>query len=76
MTATNAATLSVGDLVVFPAEPELGVGRVERFVDVDGVASVRVLLYVRAGFVVRALDQVRACPPSTPVVPTPQNPTS
>ena len=62
--------MNVGDLVVFPGEPALGVGRIERFVDVDGVASVRVLLYVRVGFVVRRVDDVRACPPGTPVVPS------
>ncbi len=52
-----------GDLVVIPAEPALGVCRVERLLDVDGVPSVRVLLYVRLGFVVRPLDAVKPCPP-------------
>ena len=55
--------MSVGDLVVIPAEPALGVGRVERFVDVDGKPHVRVLLYERLGFVVRSLDAVAPCPP-------------
>ena len=67
--AAEGGALAVGDLVVFPAEPALGVGRIERFVDVDGAPSVRVLLYVRVGFVVRPIAAVRPCPPRTPVAP-------
>jgi hypothetical protein len=51
--------LAVGDLVVFPAERALGVGRIERIVDGDA----RVLLYDTLGFVVRPLASVSPCPP-------------
>jgi hypothetical protein len=57
--------VNVGDLVVVPAEPSLGVGRVERFVDAD---EVRIMLYARVGFVVRKRDEVKLCAPMTGVV--------
>jgi len=53
--------VNVGALVVVPAEPALGVGRVERLL--DGGSRVRILLYARLGFVVRALADVKPCPP-------------
>lgn len=55
--------MSVGDLVVLPAEPTLGVGRIERFTDLDGAKAVRVLLYPSGEFVVRPLGDVAPCPP-------------
>ena len=63
-------SFQVGDLVVVQNEPDLGVGRVERFLDVDGVASVRVWLYASSRFVIRKRDDVIACPPNTPVDPS------
>jgi hypothetical protein len=65
--ATANAEMAVGDLVIVPREPTLGVCRVERFLDVDGVASVRLLMYARAGFVVRATIDTAPCPPNTRV---------
>jgi hypothetical protein len=58
-------SVSVGDLVIITQERELGVGRVERFLD-DG--RVRIWLYASGTFIVRARDQVAPCPPNTPVV--------
>lgn len=56
-----------GELVIVPAEPALGVGRVERLLDLDGVVSVRLLLYIDGSFVVRALADIAACPANTRV---------
>ena len=63
--------MNVGDLVVVPTEPGLGVGRVERLLDVDGRPGARMFLYESGDFVVRALDVVTACPPGVwpPVTP-------
>jgi hypothetical protein len=59
--------VNVGDLVIIVAEPELGVGRVERFVDVNGARAVRVLLYRDGTFIVRAESELAPCPPNTRV---------
>lgn len=59
--------VNVGDLVIIVKEPELGVGRVERFVDVDGARQVRVLLYRDGTFVVRPAEELAPCPPNTRV---------
>lgn len=56
--------MTVGDLVIIPAEPELGVGRVERLLD-DG--TVRVLLYRDGTFIVRNANELAPCPPNTRV---------
>lgn len=59
--------MNVGDLVIVTAEPALGVGRVERFIDVDDVRMVRVLLYRDGTFIVRAFNELAPCPPNTRV---------
>jgi hypothetical protein len=60
---TQAPTPTVGDLVVVPAEPGLGVGRLERIVTVDGREHARVILYDDGRIVLRALTDVARCPP-------------
>jgi hypothetical protein len=55
-------TLPIGTLVVLPAEPQLGVGRVERVVSDD---EVRVLLYDSGAFVVRPWALLARCPPGS-----------
>lgn len=55
--------MSVGDLVVIPGERALGVGRIERFLDVGGQRCARVLLYDTGALVVRRLDEIAPCPP-------------
>ena len=67
--------MNVGDLVIIVKEPELGVGRVERFVDGDvspadpesPARMVRVLLYRDGTFIVRAENEIAPCPPNTRV---------
>ena len=53
-------TWPIGTLVVLPAEPQLGVGRVERVVSDD---EVRVLLCDSGDFVVRPSADLAPCPP-------------
>lgn len=55
--------LEPGSLVVVPAEPALGVGRLERLLDVDGRPAGRVILYDDGAIVVRPLDELAPCPP-------------
>ena len=55
--------MKVGDLVIVPAEPALGVGRVERVLD----DAVRILVYADGTFIVRAFAEVAPCPPDTRV---------
>ena len=64
--------LLVGALVVLPAEPALGLARLERLItqvghdrggDGSGAPLARVFLYADGAFVVRPLDQLRAAPP-------------
>lgn len=56
--------MKVGDLVIVPAEPALGVGRVERVLDDN---TVRILVYADGTFIVRAVHEVAPCPPNTRV---------
>lgn len=56
--------MKVGDLVIVTAQPELGVGRIERILD-DG--NVRVLLYKDGSFIVRQSSELAPCPPNTRV---------
>lgn len=57
----------VGDLVIVPSEPTLGVCRVERLLDIDGVACARLLNYADGSFIVRAVSDTAPCPPNTRV---------
>lgn len=59
--------MRVGDLVIVIGEPALGVGRVERALDIDGVESVRILSYDDGSFLVRAIGAVAPCPAGTRV---------
>ena len=61
------APVRVGELVIVIAEPALGVHRVERALDVDGVESVRILSYDDGSLLVRAIGAVAPCPPGTRV---------
>ena len=54
--------MKVEDLVVVPREPALGVARLERFLDVEGVPSARLLLYDTGKLVVRPVADVAPCP--------------
>lgn len=55
--------LSPGDVVVLPAEPALGFGRLERLLDVDGQPHGRIILYADGRIVIRPLGQIAPCPP-------------
>ena len=54
--------MNVGDLVVVPSEPGLGVGRVERVLTVHGAQALRIFLYETGNFVVRGVDVTAPCP--------------
>ena len=56
-----SAAPQVGDLVVVPARPALGVGRLERLLD-DG-RTARVFCYDDGAFVVVPYDDVEKAPP-------------
>lgn len=58
--------LEPGDLVIVRAAPARGAYRVERLLDVDGVAHARLLSYGDGGFSVLPLAEVAPCPPGTP----------
>lgn len=62
---TTSARPAVGDLVVLPAEPGLGVGRLERLLPAEGSVPGRgrVFLYEDGRFVLRDLDAIVPCPP-------------
>lgn len=66
-----ASAIDVGRLVVLRGQLELGVLRVERLLDVDGVAHARVLCYRDGRFSVVPLVALIACPPGTPVAGSP-----
>jgi hypothetical protein len=57
------SALSPGDLVVLPREPGVGVARLERILDVEGVPSGRIFLYEDGSFLIRPLADIAPCPP-------------
>lgn len=59
--------IEVGRLVVLRGQLERGVLRVERLLDVDGVAHARVLGYRDGRFSVVPLAALAACPAGTAV---------
>lgn len=60
------SVLRDGDLVIVRGAPERGAFRIERLLDVDGVAHARLLAYRDGRFTVIALAHVAPCPPGTP----------